>query len=301
MKMRAIIAVTVFSVADLVAVPVFGQAAAIPAANGAAEPAPPAKPKVYALVAAVGAEFTMMFEQSHTGTNFSPFKRTSVTVKNNILNRFVLHSLDKSIEATDPGSKRIFLTLRAADMDKASPSERETIAVNEAIADFRGMPERLEWDRIILATPAYKAFSLNGVPGRIEGLGVFYQPLKGGFIFGNDLDFFGDGEEATSPDNKPIRSKRYAAPFSFIEVWVIDAKTLEVLDKTQRFDAVKLFDPFSDAQNITQNVSEEVLMKSLSSLVDRSVEAAVKRTGKLRSREAVDVGNVKEVKPDPPR
>jgi hypothetical protein len=264
--------------------PVYGQVTA--------EPAKPAKPKVYMLISAVGEQFTVMFEVSRTGSNLPPYRKTSISVEKNVLNRLVLHDLDKAISEVDPDSKRLYLTLRATDMDKASPSDRETVALDQVLTDLKGMTERMEWDRIVIATPAYKAFSLNGVPGRLAGFGVFYQPLGNRFIFSGDL-----GEDAVTPEGKFTRARNYAAPFSFIDIWVLDAKTLKVLDRQKRFDNIKVYDPASDSVTISGNVSPQVLMKYVSSLIERSVNAAVTHTEALPKRGAVDVGEIKEIKP----
>lgn len=261
-------------------------------AQSATDSREPEKPRVYAIIAAVGEQFTVMFKVSKVamGTNIAPnYSRKSVAVKDNILNRYVLHSVDAAIARADPDSKRIFMTLRAKDMDAGSASERESVALDEIITDLKGMPEREEWDRIVLVTPAYKAFEYNGVGGRLAGFGVFYNPL-GGRIY--------DGEDSETPDGKFIRSWKYTAPFSLIDIWVLDPKTLKVLDKQQRYDNVKVFDPLSDDLYISGNVSPKILFDKFSRLVDRSVAAAVDRSAILTRRGVINVGDVKEVKPD---
>lgn len=290
--MRIIVAIG-FCLATLLASPVYSQTAG-QAAPGAAKPE---KPKVYALISAVGEQFTIMFQKQSVGSHFPPYERSSIKVEHNILNRYVLHSLDKAIAASDPGSKRVFMTLRAFDMDAVSPSEREAVALREIVDDLKGMTERQDWDRIVVATPAYKAFELNGVAGRLEGLGVFYQPLNGGMFMGNNLDDYG-GEDAVTPEDKLVRSKRYAAPFSFIEIWVLDPKTLTVIEKQQRFDNIKVYDPLSDSIGISQNVSPQVLLEKVGNLVERSVGAAIAHSEFSSKRGIIDVGDVREVKPD---
>jgi len=255
------------------------------------------KPKTYMVIAAVGEQFTVMFRVSSValGTNIKPnFRRRSVTVRNNVLNRFVLRSMDEAIAKVDPTSKRLFMTLRAKDMDAVKPQERERVAIDEIVADLKGMPEREDWDRIVIVTPAYKAFDYNGVDGELAGFGVFYQPHGNTDMQTGGMRYF-DGEDAITPENMFVRTSIYAAPFSMIEIWVLDPKTLAVLDKQQRYDNVKLFDPRSDSVTIVGNVKPEVLFDKFSTLVDRSVTAAVERSTMLARRPQVDVGNVKEV------
>jgi hypothetical protein len=258
------------------------------------------KPKTYMVIAAVGEQFTVMFRASKValGTNIKPkFARTSVTIKNNVLNRFVMHSMDEAIAKADPTSKRLFMTLRAKDMDAVKPQEREQVAIDEIVADLKGMTEREDWDRIVVVTPAYKAFDYNGVDGELAGFGVFYQPYRNTDMVTRGTRYF-DGEDAITPENMFVRSSIYAAPFSMIEIWVLDPKTLAVLDKQQRYDNVKVFDPLSDSVSISGNVTPAALFEKFATLVDRSVTAAVDRSQLLAKRPQVDVGNVKEVNPE---
>ena len=294
--MRKIIAAAGFSLATMMAALAYRQTAAEPPKADA-----PPKPMVYMLIAAVGEQFTAMIEIPRTGSNLPPYRRVSIKVRDNVLNRYVLYSLDKAIAETDPDSKRLTMTLRAADMDAGLLPEREKIALDEIISDLRGMPERMEWDRIVVATPAYRAFEYNGVAGHLAGFGVFYQPLGGGFndfMGGLSPNSFGDfgAPDAVTPDNKLVRSFRYAAPFSLIDIWVLDPKTLAVLDKQQRFDNVKVFDPMSDSLQITKNVNPAALMDKVSSLIERSVAAAIAHSELLDKRGVVNVGKIKEVK-----
>jgi hypothetical protein len=285
--------------ATLLASPAFCQTPAA-AAVGApkSDAAKPDKPKTYMIISAVGEQFTVMFRVSTIalGTNIKPnFTRKSVTVKNNVLNRFVMRSMDAAIAKADPTSKRLFMTLRSKDMDAVKPQEREQVAIDEIVADLKGMPEREDWDRIVVITPAYKAFEYNGVDGQLAGFGVFYQPYAKMDPNTGGVRYF-DGEDAVTPENMFIRSSIYAAPFSMIEVWVLDPKTLAVLEKQQRYDNVKLYDPLAESVSIVGNVKPEVLFDRFSTLVDRSVTAAVDRSLLLARRSQVDVGNVQEVK-----
>src|SRR4030095_2868033 len=107
-----------------------------------------AKPRVYALIAAIGEQFTVVYEVSTTGTHLSPYRRRTSEVSDNVLNRFALNSLDDAIVKIDPAGKRIYMTLPAAQMDGVEPSKREDLAIGRIIAALEKMPERAEWDRI---------------------------------------------------------------------------------------------------------------------------------------------------------
>src|SRR5664279_4150855 len=172
----------------------------------------PGKPKVYALVAAVGERFSFVHEVRHVDSHLEPYRRSYVDLSDNFLNRSVLRGLDEAIAKIDPDSKRIYLTLAAAQVENVVPSERESVALSKIVAELEKMPQRLEWDRIIVVTPAYKLLEINGMATKLQGFGVFTEPLTGNRI---DLgqgktDFAQQGREAVAtPEGKAAKSKTY--------------------------------------------------------------------------------------------
>jgi hypothetical protein len=104
----------------------------------------PSSQGVYALVAAVGEQFSVVSEVQSTGSHLSPYRRRTIEVPN-ILNRLALHGLDKAIANIDPDSKRIYMALPAAQMAGVAPSEREGVAISKIVSALEKMPQRLEW------------------------------------------------------------------------------------------------------------------------------------------------------------
>jgi hypothetical protein len=289
---RSIVAAIGFCLINLATGPAYGQAVT--------EPANAIKPRVYALVAAVGEQFSFVSEVPSIGSRLSPYRRRTVEVANNVLNRLALHGLDKAIANIDPDSKRIYMALPAAQMAGIAPSEREGVAIKTIVAELEKMPQRLEWDRIVIATPAYRALELNGLANKLQGFGLFSQPLCQGGC-GDDLHMLGqDGVDAVTSEDKTIRARVYIAPFSYIEVWVLDPKSLAILDKQQGFDSQKLGERGYRLLDLTESVNQNYVAGRISSLIERSVGGAVmhselNRTGK------VEVGEPKVVNPDDTR
>jgi len=187
---------------------------------------PETKPRIYALVAAVGEHFDQVHEVASIGSHLSPYRHKTSTVPNNALNRLALHSLDKAIATIDPAGTRIYLALPAAQMDGIVPSERDNAAIAAVVAALEKMPQRVEWDRIVVATPAYRGLAQNGMAARLQGFGIFNQPLcqagcpnpllpGPGRELGPEAP---DGVAAISMDDTPIKARTFVAPFSYIEV-----------------------------------------------------------------------------------
>ena len=265
--------------------------------QAATEPANSVRPRVYALVAAVGEQFSVVYEVQSIGSHLSPYRRSTTEVPNNILNRLALHGLDKAIANIDPDSTRIYMTFSAAQMGGVAPSERESVAISTIVAELEKMPERKEWDRIVIATPAYRALELNGLASKLQGFGLFSQPLCQAGC-GDDLHMLGqDGVDAVTSEDKTIRARTYIAPFSYIEVWVLDAKSLAILDKQQGFDSQKLADPSYKPLDLSQSVGQKYAAGRISSLIELSVSEAVMHS-ELNRRGRVEVGEPKVVNPD---
>ena len=241
--MRTVVVATGFCLVNLVMAQAYGQAAA--------ESIAPVKPMVYGLVAAVGEEFSVVSAKPSIGSHLSPYRRSTIEVPDNILNRFALHGLDKAIADIDPKSTRIYMTLPAAQMAGVAPSQRESVAIGRIVSELEKMPQRLEWDRIVIVTP----------------------------------------------ENRVIAANSFLAPFSYIEVWILDPKTLAVLDKQERFANQKLADSRARILDMSQNDNREFLASRVNSLIELSVGEAVMHS-EINHRGRVEVGEPKVVNPD---
>jgi len=267
---------------------------------------PPAKPRVYALVAAIGDQFTVVSEGSRTGTHLSPYQRHTSEVPNDMLNRLALHSLDQAIARIDPESKRITMAAPAAAMDRVAPSEREAVAIAAIKQALEGMPQRAEWDRIVVATPAYRALEANGLAPRLQGFGLFAQTqcqaACGGFSTEAEAKAIAseppDGVDAITSEDKAIKARAFIAPFSYIAVWILDAKTLAVLDRQEGIDSQKLAEPPGKAGRLSDDEARKYLVKRIAGLIDLSVGEAVANSQVNARRGIVTTGPFKVVPPD---
>jgi hypothetical protein len=275
-------------------------------AQPADEATQPPRPRVYALLAAFGDQFSVVTEGFRTGTHLSPYKRRTSQVSDNALDRLALHSLDQAIAKIDPASKRVYLTLPAASMAGSAPSERESVAIGQIAHALEEMPERLEWDRIAVAMPAYRALELHGLGGRLQGFGLFAetqcQAGCGGLGPQAELKAImrepPDGVDAITSEDKPIKARTFIAPFSYIAVWILDPKTLTVLDRQESFDSQKLAQPPEKPLDLSQAEGQKYIAMRIANLIDLSVGEAVMRSEVNARRGTVEVGPIKEVKPD---
>jgi hypothetical protein len=265
-------------------------------------PVGPVKPKVYLLIAAIGEEFTTVTETARVGTHLSPYRRTTERVPDNILNRLALHSLDKAIGAIDPSSTRIYASLPAAQVDRVTPSKRDSAAISAVTAELAKMPQRIEWDRIVVATPAFRALARDGMASKLQGFGVFNEPqcqagcptpVKGSDVAAEPLD----GVDAISSDNKTFKAKTYIAPYSYIKVWVLDPKTLEILDMQQGFDSQKLAEQ-RHKPSMDMAEWQNYLAGRIVALIEMSVSEAILRSEINAPKGSTNVGPIRRIDPD---
>ena len=253
----------------------------VPKAAGAAME----RKQVFALVSAVGDQFTYVRQKESTGSNVIDNNvRRTLKAQNNGLNLSVLRGLDTAIGNAYPDSERVFISLNPTELDNVLPQDRESVAIGKIVSELEKLPDRAKWDKIIVATPKYLQSERQGMGPKLHGLGIYVQPLSGGSLEGQDgnpeIDVSGQGEsDTTNPgDGKKNKSKVYVAPYSYIQVYVIDAKTMRVLEKNARHDFQKLNDPTSTAIDVGRSIPMDVLAKSVGDLIERSAARAVGET-----------------------
>lgn len=243
------------------------------------------KKQVFALVSAVGDQFTYVRQRESTGSNIiDNNNRRTLKAQNNGLNLSVLRGLDTAIGNAHPDSERIYISLNPAEMEGILPQNREAVAIGKIVSELEKRPERATWDKIIVATPTFLLSERSGMGPKLHGLGVYVQPLTGGSLEGTDgnpeVDVSSQGEsDTTNPeDGKKNKSKIYVAPYSYIAVYVIDPKTMRVIEKNARHDFQKLNDPTSTVLDIGRSIPLDVLANSVGTLIERSAARAVSGT-----------------------
>ena len=263
----------------------------------------PAKPQVIALISAVGDQFTYVKVRQQVGSNIidNNFRKV-MKVPDNSFNLAVLRGLDEAIGRINPDSKRVFLSLNAVELDGVLPQNREAVAIGKLVSIIEKMPERQNWDKIVIATPKFLMSEREGMGTKLQGFGIYVQPLASASLDGGDLPILGteidnlSDSDTTTPGGGRARSKQYMAPYSYIQVYVLDAKTLQVLEKNARHDYTKLSDPESTALNIEKSMTPEFLAKRVTRLIERSAAASLGATDVGTS---VEIGNLQTVTPAP--
>jgi hypothetical protein len=260
-------------------------------------------PKKIALISMVGDEFTVVIQRQSTGSNIiDNFKRHTVRVPGQGINMSVLRGLDEAVRREYPESERIFLAIpHNSDALPARPQEREKAAYDKAISIITPMKERQEWDQIVLVTPRWLFSARDGMASKLSGIGLYVQPLKSAKLDSNstELDFLTDlgmqleEEVDTLKRGQTARSQTYLAPFFYTVVTTLDAKTMKVIKRDERYDFRKITNPDSTALRVINEFEPD----QLAGLIDKFIETAALRSV-TEKRGTVEIGPVKDSRTD---
>ena len=290
-------------------------AAATHAQAQAGEPTAAAgRPLTYALISAVGDRFTIVSQKQSVGSNvIDNFSRKTIKIQGNVLNSAILRGLDKALADSDPTSVRIFMSLEAAELDNVYPQDREAVALGKIVSAVEKMPQRKDWDKIIVVAPKYMQSEYSGMGSKLSGLGVYIQALYSAKLTDTGTESSGsevgindsNASGTTAPDGTKSVSTRYIAPFSYLQAWTLDAKTLAVIDKNARHDFTKLFDKQSTALNAALTIPDDVLASRILTLAERSAAGALgtdlSATVEIGDVTAIDPKTGAAKKPDAPK
>lgn len=174
-----------------------------------------------------------MRQKESVGSHLDPFVRNTLTVPDHALNNAVLRGLDRAVATEYPESQRIFMAMRPdAGLQNALPQDREALSMRRVMEMLEKHPQRKDWDQIIVVVPKWLMAERLGMGSKLSGIGLYVQPL------GAELDTSGDLVDDSVEDTarEQVRSRRFVAPFLYVQVTTLDAKTLQVIRSDSRYD-----------------------------------------------------------------
>lgn len=252
--------------------------------------------KSVAVVAAAGDQFQYIRRKPVAASRIDPYIRRWGTMPGNGLNMMVLRGMDRALSGQYPAAELTLLTLTPIPEDqKVRPQEREAYTMRRVMDYLQSLPERAKWDEIIVVTPKWFFDERKGMGSRLSGIGLFVQPVATGL---GDMAEEGeaiedDVRDVTSAEFKKPRSGTYVAPFFYMQVTVLEGKTLKVLRREERYDFRKIINSESTSLDVEQTISP----KQLASEIERFVETAARRM--IVDKEgSVEVGPVRTL-PEP--
>ena len=245
-------------------------------AAGSSAAQAPEKPRIYALVSAIGGEITVVRQRRDVGSNIEPYRRQAFAVPDSSVDSAVLRGLDRAVATEDPDSERIFMRLSSEQVKGVFGHQRGEVLSSRALAALETMPERKSWYRIILVAPRFMNVGYEGMGAKLHGIGIYVQPVgrsRVGMGVGESEIEMSSDPETISPDGEKSHSYKYVAPYFYAQIWVIDAQTMKVIETNDRYDFQRIYDPKSAALDVAAQMTPEVL----ANMVERFVEKASAR------------------------
>jgi len=251
----------------------------------------------YALVAAMGDQFTAGTEVHTTGSHLPGHAKRRLDVKDEGINKLALASLASAVGKLHPQVERHYLVVPLPPETQLRVRSIEENAFAIAVEALRARPDRGEWQRIVLITPANRVQKqeTGGLASDTQGIGVFTQGLCQSDI--RDCDkrrSVTSGVEVTTPKGETVKSDRYVAPYFFAKIWILDPQSLQVLDSEVVMDHTKYNDPDSDAMDQNQVLDRKFLLTKIVEQVEKSTTEAVSRTELRGKVEVKEKGEVKK-------
>jgi hypothetical protein len=224
----------------------------------------------------VGSEISYVRQRLQAGSNLEPYYRSTLPVPDSSVDAAVLRGLERAILQEDPDAKRVYLRLAPTEVRDVLPYKRGEVVPERALAALARVPDRKDWDRIILVTPRYLGAARAGLGTKLHGIGVYVQPLGRGRRGNPDLEMETTIDPDTvSPEGEKSRSNVYVAPYFYAQVWIIDAKTLQVLETRERYDFQRLYDPNSAAIDVAKSIPVEKLAAMVQKFIERASARAL--------------------------
>ena len=248
------------------------------------------KKAVFAIASAIGGQLNYIVAKQSVGSHLDPYERTTLPVPDYSLDAMVMRGIDRVVARRFPDTDRVFMRLNPSQLEGVPPPDRERVAFERLTAELQQMPERAKWDRIVVVTPHYRGFERAGLGSRMHGVGVFVQGLN------KDSAESQGNYEVIEPDGTPgrMRKNNYIALYYYAKLFILDAKTLQVLEESPWLIDEKIHNTSSDAINIAKSLTIEQLSSRLEVFAEKASGEALNKT--LRG--TIVPG---EIKPVPPR
>ncbi len=295
--MKTFLLVTKLFAVGLLTTSAAAQSPAQPSAPSASSPSP--APKTYALVSAVGDQINYVRQRMQTGTNFEGYRRATLQINDKSVDAAVLRGMDRVLARREPDSQRVFLRLSPGELANVRPEDRERVALDKLKSELSKLPQRQSWDRIIIITPHYRMSEMRGLAGKLHGVGVYIQGMETNVdegsspITGGQLSI--EGPETKLPDGSAgTRSSKYIALYSYTQIWVLDAKSLAVLQNDAWLFDEKIYDPQSAALDVARQLTPDQLADRFEAFTERAAGRALASTVPV-----VEAGDLRVIEPPP--
>lgn len=228
----------------------------------------------------MGDQFIAASEFRGTGSRLPNYAKRSLDVKDEGINKLALASLDMAVRKLHPDTERIYLVVPISEDTRLRVRSIEENAFAIAVEALRARPDRSQWQRIVLVTPANRVQrqETGGLAPDTQGMGLFTQGNCQSDIRDCDRRRANSGVEVETPNGDKVTSSRYVAPYFFAKIWILDPQSLQVIDSELVMEHTKYNDPDSEAMDQNQVLDRKFLLAKIVEQVEKSTTEAISRT-----------------------
>ncbi len=247
--------------------------------HAAAQAPAPAPQRTWALVSAVGGKLHYVRDKSlQAGSHLEPYQRVNIDVPGTTIDTAVFRGLESIVRENDPEADVVYLRLDPRELEGVPAYNRGEVAIGKLAGALDKMPERQMWHRIVVITPNYLQSEREGLASKLHGIGYYVKRFDTSLDPG-EFGFRGD-DEVVTPDGKPTRmgarNNTFIAPYFYARIWILDAKTLKVLEMLDRYDYQRIHDPVATALNIEVAIPAERLAPAMARFYERAAAGTLR-------------------------
>ncbi len=265
-------------------------------ASDSSAPTSTVRPKIYALISAIGTEVQHVSLKPSVGSNIEPYRRQYLHLKTSTLDLMALRGMDAGVAAAEPNSRRFYFAVNVPSSELYGRSLFSDRALEVALDRVRSMPERATWDEILIMTPMSRYNPVEGMAPGLGGAGIYIHEMPTSEMEDHPASrFFAMRERVVSPDGREHGSRSYIAVYVYTTVRRLDAKTLEVIRSEVNLQTLKSHDPDSDAIRLANSIPALTLYTRMHEMTETTAERSTLRVhGRVMPGGLIILGPVEE-------
>ena len=219
--------------------------------------------KTYAVVTMVGNRLSFVSRRVSVGTHLDHYDRRTQAVADDTLAAVVLRTMANAVVAVAPSAKTERL-----EIELPPPRGEESVAGDELLAEARETLKRTAagraWDFIVLLGARQQFEPVHLMGPNLEGLGFYVDPGTS------------RGYRPLRIDENTARADRFISPFVSSQVWLLDAKTLDVMATQPIFGYCRSMNFKSDSLDPWQSFDSEQMLRILTLSIQHDVGEGTK-------------------------
>jgi hypothetical protein len=219
--------------------------------------------KTYAVVSMVSSRLSFVTRKFSTAGRLDHYDRRTEALQDDTIATAVLRTMANAVREVAPAAKTELLEIELpASQGKESVASDELLAV--ARQALRNVVAGRAWDFIVLLGPRREFEEVHMLGPNLEGLGFYVDP-------GTSRGF----RPLRVPGNI-VRGDRFFSPFVSSQVWLLDAKTLDVVATQSIYGYCRYVSAKGDSLDPWQFFDLEKMLKMLTLVIQHDVGESTK-------------------------